>query len=255
LSLRRDKFTDEIYLVTNDNQTVVRKGEYITVDGTHGVIYRGKIPLSPTGRDSSFLQVIAWSEKYKRMNICSLVYDELSAQKSVLYGADNECYCNAIGMFNTQYKRDCLTALLLCSGADDRKKILEKIYKFLLEEYISIFKSLPNFHVRIALIDPRIEDFLPSTAFKSLFQRETGIRSPYSSGTTRTLPEMETYEVFEKDIISVARQFDLNPIHCVSIAKSIVRDNVAPACLSQGNCFIWSIYPDVAEMQVKAIAS
>lgn len=224
--------TNTTLLLCSDGKTQLRYGDLLTVDGTHGVVYSGSIPTVPAGQDVDYQTLLRWADKYKRMTVLSVADDDAEVVKAVSYGADGIGLCQSTNMFFKADRAECITALLLSGTEDERAQILSVLLPLHRMDFLQMFRHLHNKRCSVALLDPRVQDFLPKC------------------------PTICT-ENFEEEVKGVANRLAINQdealLRAKALAKPLGRVAAASAGELKGDTRMWAIYPDITEMQVRAI--
>lgn len=224
--------TNTTLLLCSDGKTQLRKGDLLTVDGTHGVLYNGSIPTVPAGQDVDYQTLLRWADKYKRMTVLSVADDENEVVKAMSYGADGIGMCQSTNMFFKFDRTECVSALLFSSTEEERAQILSLLLPLHRQDFLQMFRHLHNKRCSIVLIDPRAQDFLPKC------------------------PSLCT-ENFEEEVKGIANRLAVNQDEAILRAKALAKQPGRFAASSagelKGDTRMWAIYPDVTEMQVRAI--
>ncbi|HRH42062.1 MAG TPA: pyruvate, phosphate dikinase, partial [Pyrinomonadaceae bacterium] len=140
----------------------VTKGEWITVDGTHGRIYRGKVPTVQPHLDEEFELVMSWADQTRGLKIRANADTGHDADVSKKYGAEGIGLCRTEHMFFGDDRLSVMREMILASGVGEREKALAKLLPFQKQDFIEIFRAMKGMPVTIRLLDPPLHEFLPN---------------------------------------------------------------------------------------------
>ncbi|MFM1895411.1 MAG: hypothetical protein RLZZ385_485 [Pseudomonadota bacterium] len=157
-------------------KVVLNEGDYISIDGTTGAIYKGMIESAPSevkrvleGRlkpDRSytyelFQTVMNWSDKYRRLRIRTNADTPAMARQAVSFGAEGIGLCRTEHMFFEGNRIDFMRQMILAVDEVERRAALRKLLPFQKKDFIGLFKEMNGKPVTIRLLDPPLHEFLP----------------------------------------------------------------------------------------------
>ena len=140
----------------------VTKGEWITVDGTHGAIYRGKIPTVQPQLDQDFELLMQWADGSRRLKVRANADNGHDADVSRKYGAEGIGLCRTEHMFFGDDRLAVMREMILSSGVGERENALAKLLPFQKQDFVEIFRAMNGLSVTIRLLDPPLHEFLPN---------------------------------------------------------------------------------------------
>ncbi|MBK7708279.1 MAG: pyruvate, phosphate dikinase [Acidobacteria bacterium] len=140
----------------------VTKGEWITVDGTHGNIYRGKINTIQPRLDEDFDLLMTWADGVRRLKVRANADTGHDSTVARGYGAQGIGLCRTEHMFFGESRLEVMREMILAAGAGNREKALDKLLPFQKQDFVEIFKSMAGLPVTIRLLDPPLHEFLPN---------------------------------------------------------------------------------------------
>jgi pyruvate,orthophosphate dikinase len=143
------------------NNTIVREGDIITIDGTSGNVFLGTIPLIEPEITDEFKQLLAWSEELKRLGIRANADTPQGAKIAREYGAKGIGLCRTERMFNATDRLPIFVRMILADSIDERAKYLAELAKFIKEDAKEILRVMEGYPVTIRLLDPPLHEFLP----------------------------------------------------------------------------------------------
>ncbi|MGB9710301.1 MAG: pyruvate, phosphate dikinase [Thermodesulfovibrio sp.] len=195
----------------------VRQGDSITLNGTTGEVILGEAPLVMPALPEEFYTIMQWAEEFSKLQVRANADTPKDARVARDFGAAGIGLCRTEHMFFDQERIKAFREMILSDSVEQRRKALEKIKPYQKEDFIGIFKEMKGLPVTIRLLDPPLHEFLPKT------DEEIEILSK----------EMEVSVKKIKSKIKALEEF--NPM------------------LGHRGCRLGITYPEVYEMQVRAI--
>jgi pyruvate,orthophosphate dikinase len=221
--------------------TVVKEGEWISVDGTSGEVFLGKIPTSAPSLDeqTDLLTLLQWADDIcatpgirtvpegwpsRGLQVWANSDYPADARRARSYGAKGIGLCRTEHMFFEPERLPIVQRMILSDTHEDRKAALDELLPYQRSDFEGLFKAMDGLPVIIRLIDPPLHEFLPSE--EQLFEEVITMRV---KGETKGLAEKE-------DLLSrVQSMHESNPM----MGLRGVRLSIA--------------MPEIVEMQVRAI--
>lgn len=205
---------------------VLKEGDYITLDGNTGSVYRGEFPLTKPKLGKAYNTLMKWVDEIRQIKVYANADNPLDAKNARDLGAEGIGLCRTEHMFfnNAQGKEDprrilALRKMIIAKDTEGREKALKAILPIQTKDFEGIFKAMDGYPVTIRLIDPPLHEFLPHT--------DEGLRS---LGDDLQMPVGEIKE-------RVAQLAEANPM------------------LGHRGCRLLVTYPEILRMQVTAIIS
>lgn len=203
------------YFTVNDH--VIREGEYITLNGTTGEVIMGQARLMTPELTGDFGTFMKWVDEFRKLGVranSDTSADSIVARK---FGAEGIGLCRTEHMFFAPERISAVREMILSDDTAGRKKALAKILPFQKSDFKEIFEVMKGLPVTIRLLDPPLHEFLPHT------DEELRILA-------------HSMEVpFEKLKMRNKALEEFNPM------------------LGHRGCRLGVTYPEIYEMQVKAI--
>jgi pyruvate,orthophosphate dikinase len=140
----------------------VTKGDWITIDGTHGNIYRGKINTIQPHLDEDFDLLMTWADGARKLKVRANADTGHDATVARNYGAQGIGLCRTEHMFFGENRLEVMREMILAAGAGNREKALDKLLPFQKQDFVEIFKAMAGLPVTIRLLDPPLHEFLPN---------------------------------------------------------------------------------------------
>ncbi len=198
---------------------VLNEGDWITLNGTKGRVYEGKLPLLPADPDRNpwYKDLMVWADQIRTLGVKTNADTPNDATVARNYGAEGIGLTRTEHMFFGPDRIKAVREMILSDTVDGRKKALAKLLPFQKEDFVGILQAMQGLPVTIRLLDPPLHEFLPHTdAELAELSRDMGVP-------------------FEK----------LNAIN-----KSLHEFN---PMLGHRGCRLGITYPEIYEMQVQAI--
>ncbi len=204
---------------------VVKQGEWITLDGSEGVVYTGDMPLVAPEFPKAYETLMKWADGIRRLGVRTNADTPQDARKAREFGAAGIGLCRTEHMFFTDFEQPeksherqrAIQEMILANNREDRVKALDKLLPFQRRDFIGIFKAMDGFPVTIRLIDPPLHEFVPHDRAK----------------------QQELAKELNIDVETVARRVE--QLH------------EANPMLGHRGCRLSITYPEILEMQVRAI--
>jgi pyruvate, orthophosphate dikinase len=204
---------------------VVKEGEWLTLDGGEGVVYADKLPLVTPEFPKAYQSIMKWADDIRLLGVRTNADTPQDARKAREFGAEGIGLCRTEHMFFTDFEHPekshdrqlAIQEMILADNREDRVKALDKLLPFQRRDFVGIFKAMDGFPVTIRLIDPPLHEFVPHEHAKQAeLAKELGIS-------------------VEKVSRRVEQLHEANPM------------------LGHRGCRLCITYPEILEMQVRAI--
>ncbi len=204
---------------------VVKEGEWLTLDGSEGVVYVDQLTLVTPEFPKAYQTIMNWVDEIRRMRVRTNADTPQDARKAIEFGAEGIGLCRTEHMFFTDFefpeksadRQRAIQEMILADDKEKRVKALDKLLPFQRRDFIGIFKAMDGFPVTIRLIDPPLHEFVPHDRKKQEeLAKELGISA---------------------DVV----------------ARRVEQLHEANPMLGHRGCRLSITYPEILEMQVRAI--
>jgi pyruvate, orthophosphate dikinase len=204
---------------------VVKEGEWLTLDGSEGVVYIDQMPLVTPEFPKAYQTIMKWADEIRRLGVRTNADTPQDARKAIEFGAEGIGLCRTEHMFFTDFefpeksqeRQRAIQEMILADNRENRVKALDKLLPFQRRDFIGIFKAMDGLPVTIRLIDPPLHEFVPHDHAKQAeLAKELGI-----------------------------------PVEVV--ARRVEQLHEANPMLGHRGCRLSITYPEILEMQVRAI--
>ncbi len=142
---------------------VIREGDWISIDGTVGEVYLGKLNTTiPDINDPWLIKLLSWADKYRRLGVWANADYPRDAARAREYGAEGIGLCRSEHMFFETERLPFVQKMIMTDLPIERREALDMILPFQREDFYGIFKIMDGLPVIIRLLDPPLHEFLPS---------------------------------------------------------------------------------------------
>jgi len=207
------------------NDLVIKKDEFITIDGGTGEVFLGKVPTIEPKMSKEFETLLSWADKIKRLGVYANADTPEDAQKARELGAEGIGLTRTEHMFMEQDRLPIVQKMIMADTKKSRAEALEKLLPVQKGDFLGILKAMEGLPVIIRLLDPPLHEFLPNLE--------------------DTLIEVNTLKLKNADPGELARKEKL-----LEIIKSLHEMN---PMLGLRGCRLGLLYPEIYEMQIEAI--
>ncbi|HEV7889913.1 MAG TPA: pyruvate, phosphate dikinase [Pyrinomonadaceae bacterium] len=219
----------------NVNGTTVTKGEWITVDGSTGRVFMGKVPTVQPVLDEDFHELMRWADEFRKLRVranADTPHDSVVARE---FGAEGIGLCRTEHMFFGEGRLAAMREMILSDGTGAREKALEKLLPLQRMDFVGIFRAMEGLPVTIRLLDPPLHEFLPRREELVLELAELKLQVRRSESFRETDRMLDQIYEKQKLLHQVERLHEANPM------------------LGHRGCRLGMMYPEVTRMQARAI--
>ncbi|MCM3694132.1 pyruvate, phosphate dikinase [Neobacillus niacini] len=207
------------------DEKVINYGDVITIDGSTGEIMLGEIPMIEPELSDEFQLLLAWADQERKIGVRANADNPEDAQKAFEFGAGGIGLCRTEHMFMDLKRIPIVQKMILAETYSERKDALAELLPMQQGDFEGIFEAMQGYPVTIRLLDPPLHEFLPDKEELLVEVTKLQILDPSS-------PELKKKELLLKKV----RQLDeYNPM------------------LGHRGCRLGMVYPEIYEMQAKAI--
>jgi len=209
--------------IDEENETLsvsgitLKKGDYITLDGSTGEVYEGQLALQDPELSDNFAKIMEWADEIRSLKIRTNADTPHDAKNAIKFGAQGIGLCRTEHMFFENDRIRAMREMILADSLEDRKKCLAKLLPFQKKDFKEIFEVMTGLPVTIRLLDPPLHEFLP---------RE------------------------EDEIKNIAEELGVTADKIKSKMDDLYEVN---PMLGHRGCRLGITYPEITEMQTRAI--
>jgi pyruvate,orthophosphate dikinase len=205
--------------VLSINGKKLKEGDWISLNGTKGVVYEGKISLLPARPEKNvhYKKLMSWADQFRRLGIRTNADNPGDAKVARKFGAEGIGLTRTEHMFFGPDRIASMRKMILAEDETSRRKALKKLLPLQRKDFIGIFKAMDGLPVTIRLLDPPLHEFLPhDKKSQAEMAKQMGVSA----------------EVIQTKVQSL---HELNPM------------------LGHRGCRLGITYPEITAMQVRAI--
>jgi len=141
--------------------TIVSRGEFITLDGAAGEVILGRVPTVDPEMSQFFTKFMSWADKERTLGVRANADTPHDAKVAREFGAEGIGLCRTEHMFFGGDRIDAVREMIMAQNATERAKALAKILPMQRDDFIGILKEMEGLPVTIRLLDPPLHEFLP----------------------------------------------------------------------------------------------
>jgi len=196
---------------------IYKEGDFISLDGTTGTVYSGKIDTVEPELSGDFGTIMEWADEIRTMKVRTNADNPRDAAVAVKFGAEGIGLCRTEHMFFEEDRIPAVRRMIVADTVEERLEALKYLLPYQKGDFKGIFEVMGDRPVTIRLLDPPLHEFLPHTEEEiKLLSSQIGIG-------------------FEKLAAKVEELHEFNPM------------------LGHRGCRLAVTYPEIAEMQAEAI--
>ena len=139
----------------------LKEGDYISINGTTGEVYVGQVETKAAELSGDFAELMALADKYTKLQVRTNADTPHDASIARSFGAVGIGLCRTEHMFFEGEKIKAMREMILAEDAEGRKKALAKILPYQKEDFKGIFKAMAGCPVTVRLLDPPLHEFVP----------------------------------------------------------------------------------------------
>jgi pyruvate,orthophosphate dikinase len=142
---------------------IVKEGDWISIDGTSGEVYLGKLKaMVPDIKDPWLIKLLRWADEYRRLGVRANADYPRDAQRAREYGAEGIGLCRTEHMFFEPERLEHFQKMIMTDLPSERREALEVLLPYQREDFAGLFRIMNGLPVIIRLIDPPLHEFLPN---------------------------------------------------------------------------------------------
>ena len=141
----------------------IKEGDFISIDGTTGNIYEGKIATVDAQISGDFGRIMGWADKYRKLGVRTNADTPHDAAKARELGAEGIGLCRTEHMFFDPERIEAFREMICSDTVEEREKALEKIEPYQQDDFRQLFEAMEGNPVTIRFLDPPLHEFVPTT--------------------------------------------------------------------------------------------
>ncbi len=212
-----DIYVDEELKIFIANNEKFHEGDYISLDGSTGKVYKGSIKTIEPAISGNFESLMKWADEVRTLGVRTNADTPKDSQTAIKFGAEGIGLCRTEHMFFEESRIFSVRKMIVSETVAQREKALAEILPMQKNDFKEIYKIMGPRPVTIRLLDPPLHEFLPHD---------------------------------DKDIIELAKDMDMEFTALKEIVNSLHEFN---PMLGHRGCRLAVTYPEIARMQTRAI--
>ena len=198
-------------------ETVIAQGDWISIDGGTGEVMAGRINTVPPSMSGDFGTFMDWVDEFREMGVRTNADTPHDASVARSFGAQGIGLCRTEHMFFEGDRIDAVREMITARGERGRREALAKLLPMQREDFIGIFRAMDGFPVTIRTLDPPLHEFLPHR---------------------------------DDEIEELSYKINVNPKRLKETVEALAEAN---PMLGHRGCRLGIVYPEITEMQARAI--
>jgi pyruvate,orthophosphate dikinase len=194
-----------------------KKGDVITVDGSTGQVLAGRVAMIEPELSGEFGTLMTWADSVRKLGVRANADTPTDAQIAIKFGAEGIGLCRTEHMFFEADRIRAVREMILAEDEKSRRAALAKLLPMQRKDFTELFEIMRGLPVTIRLLDPPLHEFLPHT---------------------------------DEEIAEVAQAMNTDPAKLADRARELHEFN---PMLGFRGCRLAIVYPEIAEMQARAI--
>ncbi|MGC4025089.1 MAG: pyruvate, phosphate dikinase [Mesorhizobium sp.] len=140
-----------------------KKGDVITIDGSNGQVLKGAVAMLQPELSGDFAAVMKWADAARRMKVRTNAETPADARMAHSFGAEGIGLCRTEHMFFEGQRIVAMREMILADTEKDRRTALAKLLPMQRSDFLELFEIMAGLPVTIRLLDPPLHEFLPKT--------------------------------------------------------------------------------------------
>lgn len=145
---------------TNGSETI-KEGDWISIDGTKGTVFKGKKDVVKPEPDQSYHTFMEWVDEFRDMKVRTNSDTAEDSEKALEFGAEGIGLCRTEHMFFGEDRIRAIRRMIVSDTVEKRKEALKTLLPYQKQDFKAIFKVMSGLPVTVRLLDPPLHEFLP----------------------------------------------------------------------------------------------
>jgi pyruvate,orthophosphate dikinase len=153
---------EEAKTLTTKDGTIYKEGDYLSIDGSTGLVYGGQIKTVDATISGDFKEFMSWADEVKKLKVRTNADTKAEAIQARNFGAEGIGLCRTEHMFFDKDRIFNFRKMILASTQEQRIEALNNILPYQREDFESLFEAMAGYSVVIRYLDPPLHEFLPN---------------------------------------------------------------------------------------------
>ena len=198
-------------------ENTFHEGDYISLDGNTGKIYKGDIKTVDATVSGDFGRIMDWADKYRTLKVRTNADNPRDTKKALELGAEGIGLCRTEHMFCDADRIPKIRKMILSETVEDREKALNELIPYQKGDFKAMYKELKGLPMTVRYLDPPLHEFLPTE---------------------------------EEDIKALAKDMNVTVAHLKNKCAELHEFN---PMMGHRGCRLAVTYPEIAKMQTRAL--
>ena len=194
-----------------------KEGDYISLDGNTGKIYKGDVETNEATVSGDFGRIMAWADKYRTLKVRTNADNPRDTRKALELGAEGIGLCRTEHMFFDEERIPKIRKMILSETVEAREAALSELIPFQKGDFKAMYKELKGLPMTVRYLDPPLHEFLPT---------------------------------LEEDIKALANEMGVSVEHLKNKCNELHEFN---PMMGHRGCRLAVTYPEIAKMQTRAL--
>ena len=170
--------------------TILREGDYISLNGSTGEVYFGEVKTKPAEVTGDFAELMNLCNKYSKLVVRTNADTPHDAAVASNFGAVGIGLCRTEHMFFENEKIKAMREMILANNTEERERALDKLLPYQKQDFYGILKCMDGMPVNIRLLDPPLHEFVPHTIEgQQIMAEEMGVSVKFIQDRVNSLSE------------------------------------------------------------------
>jgi pyruvate,orthophosphate dikinase len=215
---------------------VVDEGEWVSLDGTNGLVYQGKLnTVIPDFNNPYLLRLLEWADEIRTLGVWANADYPADAKRARQYGAEGIGLCRTEHMFFETERLPIVQRMIMTRSVTERNEAIDQLLPLQRSDFEGLFRAMDGLPVIVRLIDPPLHEFLPS--FEELIQElaDLKIRLQHFNSMSEIDSALKEINIKQEYLDRVEALREMNPM------------------LGTRGVRLGILIPELTQMQVRAI--
>jgi len=239
---------------------VLYEGDYITIDGGTGYVYKGVIPTVEPEFSDALKTLLSWADEAAKLKVMANADTPEAADKALQFGAVGIGLCRTERMFNASDRLPIVVEMIIANTEQEREKALQQLLPIQKKDFKEILITMAPYPVTIRLLDPPIHEFLPTEEelkeelqhLRHLKETASGVSNLFSSLRLLHADDIDLKDIlpFNGKGVELIEQAITKKENILKKAHELHEVN---PMLGHRGVRLGLTYPEIYKMQVQAI--
>lgn len=155
-------------LIVNENERylkigdiTLKQGDEVTIDGSTGKVFIGKVPLLQPEFSKEFQTILSWADEHRKLAVRANAETPMDSMTAIKFGAEGIGLCRTEHMFFDADKIPLVQEMIVAPDAQRRISAIEKLLPLQIKDFKELFRIMRGLPINIRLLDPPLHEFLP----------------------------------------------------------------------------------------------